>query len=242
MDQTLEKITKPALPRLLYIGDVPVESSYHGSALLFRLLNSYDPQELLIVEGGGGNSRPDRRLRGVRYESLRVPGARALRTQFHKWAGAWFSLRAAQWAAALDKIGYDFQPQLVLTVAHGFAWLAAAEFAKRHDVPLYLIVHDDWPRLGVVPATLTGWLDRQFGAVYRQAKVRFCVSPQMVEAYKQRYGTDGRVLYPSRAADSPKFSKPPERLGRAIRELTVGFAGSVYASYRPATEAHCRRP
>ena len=234
MDQTLEKITKPALPRLLYIGDVPVKSSYHGSALLFRLLNSYDPQELLIVEGGGGNSRPDRRLRGVRYESLRVPGARALRTRFHKWAGAWFSLRAAQWAAALDKIGYDFQPQLVLTVAHGFAWLAAAEFAKRHDVPLYLIVHDDWPRMGVVPATLTGWLDRRFGAVYRQAKVRFCVSPQMVEAYKQRYATEGRVLYPSRAADSPKFSKPPERLGRAISELTVGFAGSVNANYRQA--------
>src|SRR6476469_6184548 len=120
-------MTKPALPRLLYIGDVPVESSYHGSALLFRLLNRYDPQELLIVEGGEGNSRPYRRLRGVRYECLRVPGARALRTRFHKWAGAWFSLRAARRAPALDKIAYDFEPQLVLTVAHGFAWLAAAE-------------------------------------------------------------------------------------------------------------------
>ena len=228
-------MTEPDLPRLLYIGDVPVESSYHGSALLFRLLESYPHSQLLIVEGGAcGNSRPDRRLHGVRYESLRLPGARALRTRFHKWAGAWFSLGATRRASVLDNIAYNFQPQLVLTVAHGFIWLAAAEFAKRHDLPLYLIVHDDWPRMGEVPAALAGWLDRRFGAVYRQAKVRFCVSPYMVEAYKQRYATEGRVLYPFRAADSPKFSKPPERLARVITDLTVGFAGSVNANYRQA--------
>ena len=170
----------------------------------------------------------------MRYESLRVLGARVLRTRFDKWAGAWFSLRATRRASILDNIAYDFQPQLVLTVAHGFVWLAAAEFAKRHDLPLYLIVHDDWPRMGAVPATLSGWLDRRFGAVYRQAKVRFCVSPYMVDAYRQRYATEGHVLYPSRAADSPKFSKPPERLARAITDLTVGFAGSVNANYRQA--------
>jgi len=31
--------TKPAaLPKLLYIGDVPIECSYHGSLVLYRLL------------------------------------------------------------------------------------------------------------------------------------------------------------------------------------------------------------
>jgi glycosyltransferase involved in cell wall biosynthesis len=125
---------------------------------------------------------------------------------------------------------------LVLTVVHGFAWLAAAEFAKRHDLPLYLIVHDDWPRMGVVPAALTSWLDRQFGAVYRQASVRFCVSPYMVEAYERRYASEGRILYPFRAADSPQFSKPPDRLGRGIRELAVGYAGTVNAWCRPVLQ------
>jgi hypothetical protein len=88
--------------------------------------------------------------------------------------------------------------------------------------------------MGEVPAVLAPWLDRQFGAVYRQANMRFCVSPYMVEAYKQRYATEGRILYPSRAADSPKFNKPPERLARVITNLTVGFAGSVNANYRQA--------
>jgi glycosyltransferase involved in cell wall biosynthesis len=230
-------VTEPYFPRLLYVGDVPVESTYHGSLLLFRLLERYPHSQLLILEGGGGafgNSQPDRRLHQVRYQTLRVHGARALRTRFHKWAGAWFSLGATRRVSTLDKIAHDFQPQSVLTVAHGFVWLAAAEFAKRHELPLYLIVHDDWPRMGEVPAVLSGWLDSRFGAVYRQAKVRFCVSPFMVEAYMQRYATEGRVLYPSRAADCPRFSKPPKRLAREIRELTVGFAGSVYANYRPA--------
>src|SRR5262249_44465918 len=158
---------------------------------LFRLLESYQTPQLLIVEGGLGKSQPNRRLHGVRDESLRGFGGRALHTRFPKWAGAWFSFRAERRAAALGKIAYAFQPQLVLTIAHSFAWLTAAEFAERHDLPLYLIVHDDWPRLDVVPAALTGWLDRRFGEVYRQAKVRFCVSPYMVEAYKRRYATEG---------------------------------------------------
>ena len=39
------------LPRLLYVGDVPVEASYHGSALIYRLLQRYPVERLRIVEG-----------------------------------------------------------------------------------------------------------------------------------------------------------------------------------------------
>ena len=38
------------LPRLLYVGDVPVEASYHGSALLHRLLVNYPPDRLSVIE------------------------------------------------------------------------------------------------------------------------------------------------------------------------------------------------
>ena len=40
-----------ALPRLCYLGEVPIECSYHGSALLWRLFENYPPKNLLIVEG-----------------------------------------------------------------------------------------------------------------------------------------------------------------------------------------------
>ena len=38
------------LPRLLYLGDVPVEASYHGSALIYRLLQHYPVDRLMIIE------------------------------------------------------------------------------------------------------------------------------------------------------------------------------------------------
>ena len=65
---------KPSLPRLCYIGDVPVEASYHGSALLYRLLQEYPAQNLVIVEQSLQRSLPTRRLANVRYEELQTYG------------------------------------------------------------------------------------------------------------------------------------------------------------------------
>ena len=45
-------VTSLELPRLLYLGDVPVEASYHGSALLYRLLQAYPAERLTIIEAG----------------------------------------------------------------------------------------------------------------------------------------------------------------------------------------------
>ena len=61
-----------SLPRLCYIGDVPVESSYHGSVQLYRLLQKYPAQNLVAVEQSLQRSMPDRRLANVRYEELRT--------------------------------------------------------------------------------------------------------------------------------------------------------------------------
>src|SRR5690349_7624428 len=44
------------LPRLVYIGDVPIESTYHGSILLYRLFEAYPADKLLIIETDLGRS------------------------------------------------------------------------------------------------------------------------------------------------------------------------------------------
>ena len=77
------------------------------------------------------------------------------------------------------------------------------------------------------PSGLRPWLDREFGRVYRQAVSRLCVSPFMCEAYRERYGAEGTVLYPSRAADCPSFDAPPERLARNDHPFTVAFGGTI---------------
>jgi glycosyltransferase involved in cell wall biosynthesis len=214
------------LPRLLYVGDVPVESSYHGSALLHRLLSDYPAHRLTIVETAAP-SAPSRRLAYVNYLSHPLANQRWLNTRFHPQAVAWFSRGAARRGAEISALVNGFGCEGVLTVAHGFGWLAAADLALKRGVPLHLIIHDDWPRVVNVKPGFRDWIDARFANVYRQAQSRLCVSPAMCAAYEARYGVRGEVLYPMRAADCQEFAEPPDRLGWNEGIFTVAFAGSI---------------
>jgi glycosyltransferase involved in cell wall biosynthesis len=214
------------LPGLVYLGDVPVESSYHGSALLFRLLQGWPPEGLRVIEANLLRSLPERRLPGVQYEELHVGNWRLLHTRFAHWYGVWL-MRTAGRVGQVARLLDDFRPEAVLTVTHGFSWLTAARFAAQHELPLHLICHDDLPRGPSFPDRFRPWLEREFGRVYRQAVSRLCVSPFMRDAYRERYRAEGTVLYPSRSADCPRFDAPPERIDRNDHPFTVAFGGTI---------------
>ena len=209
-----------SLPRLLYVGDVPVESSYHGSALLFRLLQTYPVEKLRIIECGTSVSAKERRLSKVNYTDFSLRGSRCLNTRFHRWVSAYYTLSASSRARAVPRLIDGFQADAALTVPHGYGWLTAAQYAKQHELPLHLIVHDDWPRLAT-NSLISKRLEVTFGTIYQRAVSRLCVSPFMCEEYRRRYASDGVVLYPSRAPECPDFYAPPERLGGNNRQLQL---------------------
>jgi glycosyltransferase involved in cell wall biosynthesis len=211
------------LPRLLYLGDVPVEASYHGSALLYRLLQTYPADKLAIVEAGTLSSLPERRLAGVHYHTALLPLTRLYRTRFASWYEGVGLCTASLRAGSLEELARTCRPDAILTVTHGFPWITAAEIARRLDVPLHLICHDEWARTGV----LQGWRDREFGRHYRAAASRLCVSPYMALEYARRYGVEGSVLYPSRALDGKRYDAPPPRLRARSGPLTCVFAGTI---------------
>ena len=213
-------------PRLLYVGDVPVEASYHGSALLHRLLSHYPVDRLMVLETAAA-SEPSRRLAQVKYTSHPIGKQRWLNTRFHPYAVAWFSYAGKQAGPKISQSINGFEFEAVLTVAHGFGWLAAAEIAKHRHVPLHLVVHDDWPRVAQVAPRFRQWIDDQFGNIYRQAQARLCVSPAMSRFYEERYGAPADVVYPSRAADATVFEAPPARLGKNNSQFTIAFAGTI---------------
>jgi hypothetical protein len=213
------------MPRLLYIGDVPIEASYHGSLSLFRLLEDYSRQSLTVVETGVA-SKFSRRLPGVNYNSVPL-SSRWLNTRFHSMVMAWSTLRAAHPTAQLRNLFTENEFDSILTVVHGLGWLAAATLARTANVPLHLIIHDDWPRAANVPTQFRGWLDRAFRGVYQQAESRMCVSPFMRRNYLERYGADSEVLYPLRAKDCPDFVDPPVRVTQSDHRFTVAFAGTI---------------
>lgn len=213
------------LPHLLYVGDVPVEASHHGSALLYRMLEHYPDDRLRVIECGQP-SRPDRRLAGVQYFELPIGRRRWLNSRFHALYSGWLSLTAAtRVSPALAPLG-GFRPTAVVTVCHGYGWLLAAELAHRLNQPLHLIIHDDWPRLSGVSRSVQGWLERRFASVYAQARTRLCVSPFMAAEYEHRYGVTGQVLYPFRSSGCPVFeAKPPRTLDRRD-PIVIGYGGN----------------
>ena len=214
------------LPRIVYVGDVPVEASYHGSALLHRLLSDYPSDKLTIIETAT-ESQMQRRLLNVNYTSHPIANQRWLDTRFHPYVAAWFTRAAPRSAAKISQSLNGFEAEAVLTVAHGFGWLAAAEIANQQRVPLHLIIHDDWPRVADVAPQFRKTLDERFARVYRQAHSRFCVSPAMSRFYEERYGAPATVIYPSRAADCADFGEPPAHLTAHDKQFTIAFAGTI---------------
>ena len=218
-------MTERGLPRVLYVGDVPVEASHHGSALLYRVLEQYPPDRLRVVETGEP-SRADRRLAGVNYSGLPIGRRRWLNTRLHNLYSSWLSLTASSRVRHMPAIVANFDPAVIVTVGHGYGWLLAAEFAQHMNVPLHLIVHDDWPRLGGIVPILRGWLERRFAKVYRKALTRLCVSPFMAEEYQRRYGAAGSVLYPSRSGSCPVFEAKPSRAIQEPDQMVIGYGGN----------------
>ena len=222
--RTAEQSEISALPKLAYMGEVPVECSYHGSALLWRLLENYPPKDLLIVEGIH-RSAVQRRLPGVRYIHPPTPGiGRMLRTRYASQVSEVLYRTIPILATTILPSVACRRPEAIITVCHGLFWLVAAKVANTLKLPLHLIVHDH------VPTTLPAseWLRTRilydFGMIYSNAASRFCVSEAMAIEYQRIFGVGGQVLYPSRARSVPNESAPCHVASSA---LTAVFAGTV---------------
>lgn len=213
------------LPRLAFVSDVPVQNTYHGSALIYRLLADYEKENLLIVESNLSTSDPALRIPQISYQSVSVGNKRLLNTRYHHHYRAALTLRHALLPLRrLDVILDDFRPEAILSVTHGFLWQQAAHYARRRGLPLHLIHHDDWPSIISEPGLMRNLINSSFGRAYRQAHSRLCVSPGMAKEYQRRYGARGQVFYPFRASESAPL---PPLQSRETSSLTVAFAGTI---------------
>jgi glycosyltransferase involved in cell wall biosynthesis len=197
--------------------------------LLYRLLLAYPKDRLCVLESSRSISTEARRLPGVRYGTFPLAGKRLLQTRLVNYYSAWLILLASRRSRQILRRLGDFRPEAVLTVAHGYGWLTAAAVATKLQIPLHLIVHDDWLTFVFAPAILRSWVARRFAQVYRQAASRLCVSPAMSEEYKDRFGVPGTVLYPSRgpSAESEGAGAAAPTTKASGRPFTLGYAGAV---------------
>lgn len=221
----ISMIETPSLPRLLYLSDVPAESTVAGAALIFRLLETYPADRLLIIQSNLHPTSPPKRLARVRYETLRFAGVRMLKSRYAAQY-ALLNFRLARWRYwQVRSLIREFRPEAVATVAHGSLWLTADAAARRLRVPLHLIIHDDVPTCTHTPPSQWPRVEHAVKRVYRAAASRLCVSPSMAETYSERYGAAAEVLYPSRASDARAWDAPPLRGDRTA--LRFFYAGSI---------------
>lgn len=216
------------LPRLLYVGDVPVEHSVAGSTLLFRNLQRYPADRLLICEMAEVSS-PERRLTAVNYVRVQLGATRLAHTRFAAVGSLWRQTTASLLVQRVIGATGGFKPEAILTVAHGWSWHTAALVARKLSIPLHLIVHDHPPLSCDLPEALECWTNHRFGRAYRQAVSRLCISPWMERHYREEFGLEGSWLYPCCAVDAPVYAGPPEP--RAGARFTLGFAGTITDGY-----------
>lgn len=223
-------------PRIALVSDLLPQASRGGDLAIYRLLGGW-PSERLAVLHSAKRRVTAETLPGVAYHQ--IPERRALERARRTRFGAAANLLAS-WAppavSAVHRGLEAFSPDAVLTVAHDFVWLSAAEWCQRTETPLHVIVHDDWPEFLSVPGWSRRSLHRRFAAVLKQAVTRLCVSPGMAEEYERRYGVSCDVMMPCRGPDSPS---PALRLPNAASgTIAVGYLGGLpLAGYSKAIKA-----
>lgn len=219
------------LPKLIYIGGVPVEAELSGAVLLYRLLCEYPTDRILVVQPDFPPLGP--RLPDVRYASFNDGVARWVPST---WPGVSRLLRplaiginVAWLGRKLVESARSFGAEAILTVTHGPFCLIAAAVAKRLQLPLYIISHDNWQdTIFADPPLLWHW-QRQFRTAYATAAARLCVSPYMASYYEELYGAPGSVLLPCRAKEVSVYPEPPEVSDG--RPFTIAYAGSFHVGY-----------
>jgi hypothetical protein len=219
---------KTSLPRLLYIGDVPVASTIAGAVQLYRLLQRYPASQLRIIEGNiWSTGARESRLPNVVYEDLHVINRRFLHSRVAQLCAIYLYLVSHRRTARLIDTIEAFKPEAILTVAHGFSWLTADALARRYQLPLHLIVHDDWPKQNHLPPRLKSWGERKFVSVYKRAGSRLCVSSYMAQEYEKRYGVKGGVLLPCRAEGHSDLDSSTDEFKQTNGSPVVGYFGSI---------------
>jgi len=219
------------MKKILILSEQIPHSVSAGNIQLLRLFSDYPPERLLVI----GPPVPEgARKLACRYESLLPPLNRLNTTRFHAWrrTARILGLLPLNSLQKVDRLVGNFQPDLVLSLMEASDYYELAErYARSKRIPFYLIVHDtneEFER--VFPWAKARQLakDRK---IYRFAKERFCVSPEMAEFNEQRFGVSGKVLYP---IPDPEIQPRPLEWSKDLRQspnLTIGYAGSIAYGY-----------
>ena len=124
-------------------------------------------------------------------------------------------------SASVIRHARDFDPQLVITVAHGRKFVEAHELSKILEVPLVTIYHDWWPDLVAESESTRSRLDRVFLETYRKSDLALPICDGMLRHLGEHPNV--QVLPPIPATIQTQFEN-----SRKSTEFQVCYAGNLF--------------
>lgn len=125
-----------------------------------------------------------------------------------------------------------YQPNVLITVAHGAWHMQARRIAEECGLPLVAFFQDWWPDFPDVPAPFRSRVEREFRRTCKESAVAICISDEM-----QRELGEGRntcVIYPI-----PSFTKSKQPTPDFTLPLRLAYFGNLY-EYGPPIESALR--
>ena len=217
------------LPKICYVGPA-LEASLGGSAILYKLLQSYPPDRLMAIELGGGEGPSVERLPGVK--AVRAPALPAwIGPRGHTIYDLTFLFARLAWASWFSqKIG-DFQPEAIVCVIHGWQCEAALVMSQRRRIPFHALLHDHANNSLSVPRFLRKLRLKRWKRVCQFAASRTCVSPFMAEEIQNLTGHSCNVLYPGLAPNAELANGAIECRRSSNGPLVFAFIGRITSGY-----------
>lgn len=216
------KILYVPYPRLLYISDVPIVNLYSGSAMMYRLLESYPKKSLTVYQGGQFADKLQ--LNGVGYfyhKPLLKSLSKTRLSILFNLINIFYNLKIT--TRVIERKLKAGEVQGIITVVDGLQWLHAYSVARRNNLPLVICIHDDI-RSHYVLNTLVGKiLFHYFKNTLKYSSARFCISEFMSLEYKREFNSDCLVTYPPQR----KFTSKMTHRENSTRAISVAYAGTL---------------
>jgi len=123
---------------------------------------------------------------------------------------------------------HSFQPDVLLTVAHGWWHIQARRVAKEFNLPLVSFFQDWWPDFPDVPVAFRPRVEQQFRRTCAESTVAICVSDGM----RQELGAppNSSVIY-----DIPSFRRSEAWRSDFTSAMRIAYFGNLY-EYGPLIE------
>jgi glycosyltransferase involved in cell wall biosynthesis len=114
-----------------------------------------------------------------------------------------------------------FQPDALLTVAHGWWHIQARRLARQFNLPLVSFFQDWWPDFPEIPIAFRPRVERQFRRTYMESDVTICVSGQMRQELGER--PNNFVIHPVPSSTTSQARTPDFKL-----PLRLAYFGNLH--------------